>query len=260
MKILLTNDDGIQAAGLRALVNALSGAHDVAVVAPDRERSAVGHAITLHQPLRATPVTIHNGYQGNAVNGTPADCVKLALAELLDQRPDVVISGINPGANVGINMSYSGTVAAAREACMNGICAIAVSVQGYDHHQFDTAAGFVAEVVPQMPGMDIPKGTFLNINVPNLPRHRVQGVRISRQSIDPYMDKYEKRTDPRKRAYYWPGYENQPVYRHPEADGALLSADYISITPVQCDMTDYKTLQRLKDWSFNGNGKKSIAV
>jgi 5'-nucleotidase len=260
LNILLTNDDGIQASGLWALYEALCGEHDVVVVAPDRERSAVGHGITLHQPLRVNPVTIHNGYRGKAVNGTPADCVKLALAELLENRPDVVVSGINPGANVGVNLSYSGTVAAAREAALNGVCALAVSVQGYQDHRFDVAADFVSEMIPDLPGMDFPRGTFLNINVPNLSRHRIQGVRVSRQSLDPYMDRYEKRRDPRKRSYYWPGYDGQPVYRHPDADGALLAGDYISITPVQCDMTDYQTMQKLKNRSFESDGKKSIAI
>jgi 5'-nucleotidase len=260
LNILLTNDDGIQASGLWALFEALRNEHDVVVVAPDRERSAVGHGITLHQPLRAIPMTVHNGYSGRAVNGTPADCVKLALAELLENRPDIVISGINPGANVGINLSYSGTVAAAREASMNGVCALAVSIQGYKDHHFDAAAAFVNEIVADMPGMDLPKGTFLNINVPNLPRHRIQGVRISRQSVDPYTDIYEKRKDPRKRSYYWPHYDSQPAYQHPDADGALLSADFISITPVQCDTTDYRTLQRLKNRYLESDGNTSVAI
>lgn len=270
LKILLTNDDGIHAPGLWALYKALSVGHEVAVVAPDRERSAVGHGITLQQPLRAISVAIDGGpvkigarsdhFQGRAVNGTPADCVKLALVALLDQRPDVVISGINPGANVGSNLNYSGTVAAAKEAAMNGFSAIAVSIHGFENHQYHAAAEFVAEMVPDLPAMDLPQGTFLNINIPNLPRHRIRGVRVSRQSNDLFKEKYEKRRDPRKRAYYWAGHETQPAYRCPDADGALLSDDYISVTPVQCDMTDYETMHKLKSWNFENNGKKFVSM
>jgi 5'-nucleotidase len=256
LKILLTNDDGIYAPGLWALYEALVEKHEVLVVAPDRERSAVGHGITLHQPLRATTVAINGGYHGRAISGTPADCVKLAVVALLDSRPDLVVSGINPGANVGINLSYSGTVAAAKEAASYGIVAIAVSIEGLENHCFDTAAGFVKDILPELPTMGIPRGTFLNINVPNLPRDQIRGVAISRQSIDLFAEKYEKRQDPRQRAYYWPGYESRPVYKHLDADGALLSADYISVTPVRCDMTDYATMEKLRALDFGNNGKK----
>ena len=265
LKIMLTNDDGIHAPGLWALYDALADDHHVAVVAPDRERSAVGHGITLHRPLRANDVTINGGggqrdYQGRAVNGTPADCVKLALFELLEEKPDIVISGINPGANVGPNLNYSGTVAAAKEAAMNGFSAVAVSIQGFEDLHFEAAARFVADLLPDLPALAVPRGTFLNINVPNLPRHRIRGARVSRQGIDPFREKYEMRRDPRQRAYYWPGYEEPPTYRHADADGVFLTSDYISITPVQCDMTDHDTLKRLKTWDFDNNGKKKIAV
>jgi 5'-nucleotidase len=133
---------------------------------------------------------------------------------------------------------------------------MAVSIQGISNHHFNTAATFVADLVPDFQSMAIPRGSFLNINVPNLPRNQIRGVRVSRQSIDLFSERYERRSDPRKRPYYWPGYEGQPQYTHQDADGALLSSDYISVTPVQSDMTDYTTMDRLKAWDFKNNGNR----
>ena len=169
MTILLTNDDGIHAPGLWALYRALKSDHNLVVVAPERERSAVGHGITLHKPLRAYKVTVNGGDEGWAVTGTPADCVKLSMVELLGRRPDLVISGINPGANVGVNLNYSGTVAAAKEAALYGVPALAVSVQSPENPFYDDAARFVAQLVPTLRAKGLPAGVFLNINLPNMP-------------------------------------------------------------------------------------------
>ena len=255
LNILITNDDGIHAAGLWALYRALNPHHHVTVIAPDRERSAVGHGITLHQPLRVNPVTVNGGDRGWAVSGTPADCVKLAVVEMLKTRPDLVISGINPGANVGINLNYSGTVAAAKEAALYGLKAVSVSIHGFDNLYYDEAAGFVARLAPVIHNNRIPPGTFLNVNLPNLPLDQTAGVRVSRQAIDLYDEYFEKRRDPRNRSYYWQGSESGPVYSHTDADGAVLERNHISITPVRCDMTDYNALELLKNWDF-GNGLK----
>jgi 5'/3'-nucleotidase len=252
LSILITNDDGIHAPGLWALFKALSPRHQVTVIAPDRERSAVSHGITLHQPIRAVPVTVNGngGDRGWSVSGTPADCVKLALVELLETIPDLVIAGINPGANVGVNLNYSGTVAAAKEAALYGLKALSVSIQGYEDLHYDDAAGCVARWVPLFHANEIPVGTFLNINFPNLPSDGTAGVRVTRQSIDPYHEYFEKRQDPRNRTYYWQGSESLPEYTHTDADGAVLAQNHISITPVRCDMTDYNVLERLKMWNF----------
>jgi 5'-nucleotidase len=255
LNILITNDDGIYADGLWALYRALNPRHRVTVIAPDRERSAVGHGITLHQPIRASQITVNGGGRGWAVSGTPADCVKLAVVELLKTRPDLVISGINPGANVGINLNYSGTVAAAKEAAIYGLKAVSVSIHGFDHLCYDEAAGFVAGLASVIHANPIPQGTFLNINLPNLPIDQTAGVRVSRQGIDLYDEYFEKRRDPRNRCYYWQGSESGPVYSHKDADGAVLERNHISITPVRCDMTDYNTLELMKNWDF-GNGSK----
>jgi 5'-nucleotidase len=250
LNILVTNDDGIHAQGLWALQRVLSRLHRVVVVAPDRERSAVGHAITLHQPLRASEISVNGGPNCWAVSGTPADCVKLAVLELLEQRPDMVISGINPGANVGINLNYSGTVAAAKEAAQYGIAAMAVSIQNGERLHYEPAAHFVAELVGLVHGKGLPAGTFLNVNMPNLAAHHSTGVRLSRQGGDLCDANFDKRQDPRNGTYYWQGIETQPDYAHSDVDGAVLGANHISITPVQCDMTDYHALEQMKAWDL----------
>ena len=258
LHILLTNDDGIHADGLWALYRALHPRHQVTVVAPDRERSAVGHGITLKHPLRAANVKLNGGCSGWAVSGTPADCIKLAVLELLDEQPDLVISGINPGANVGINLNYSGTVAAAKEASIYGLSAMAVSIQNGSSIHYDDAARFVSRIAPVIYAKGLPSGTFLNINVPNLPGERIAGVRISRQGVDLYNEYFEKRRDPRNGTYYWQGSESEPSYTNKDADGAVLGDDYISITPVRCDMTDYKALQQIRQWDLGSDTQVTL--
>lgn len=245
MHILLTNDDGIHAPGLWALFHALARQHRVQVVAPDRERSAVGHGITLHHPIRSRVTRINASQNGFAVDGTPADCVKLGLAELLETPPDLVVSGINPGANVGINVNYSGTVAAAKEAAMAGIPAMAVSISAPGDRHMEGAARVAASLCIQMMDWKIPVGTFLNVNFPDLSLNAIRGVRWSRQGANGRVQHFEKRRDPRNRIYYWQGCDSQGGYDQPDIDGAALVDHYISITPIKCDMTDYDTLQEL---------------
>ena len=250
MKILLTNDDGIYAPGIQVLYHALQAAHQVTVIAPDRERSAVGHGITLHQPLRASRVTLNAHYSGYAVNGTPADCVKLGIYEILTQRPDLVLSGINPGANVGINVNYSGTVAAAKEAALFGLPAIAASIHSREGRHFDDAARCVRELAETVLGQGLPKGTFLNVNIPDIPYREIAGIRISRQGNGVFPDIFEKRTDPRNRTYYWQGCDCQVFDPDLSIDGAALNANYVSITPIKCDMTDYAAYEQLQTWQW----------
>ena len=255
MKILLTNDDGIRAPGLLALHQALIGDHEVVVVAPDRERSAVGHGITLHDPLRITPAQLNGHKQsGFAVDGTPADCVKLALGELLAAPPEVVISGINPGANVGVDINYSGTVAAAREAALMGIPAVAVSMIRPGAPFFADGARFVASLLTNINSQGLPPGTFLNVNLPHCALDQVAGVRLSPQSLLMDHNDYEKRTDPRERAYYWlRGYgKPKPRKENLTGDRGALVANYISVTPIKCDMTDYDFMTTLDQWNIVG--------
>ncbi|WP_155320591.1 5'/3'-nucleotidase SurE [Desulfosarcina alkanivorans] len=250
MHVMLTNDDGIHAPGLGALFDAFSSRHQVTVVAPDRERSAVGHGITLHQPIRFEETRVNGGMAGFAVSGTPADCVKLGLAELLDTPPDLVVSGINPGANVGINVNYSGTVAAAKEAAMAGIPAMAVSIISPGDRHVGAAARFAEALSRRVTGQALPAGTFLNVNFPDLPMDRIRGVRWSRQGAGGVARHFEKRRDPRDRIYYWQGCDSQSADDPPDVDGAALGNRYISITPIKCDMTDYDALRELARWNI----------
>jgi 5'-nucleotidase len=250
MKILLTNDDGITAPGLGALHGGLAGDHELVVVAPDRERSAVGHGITLHDPIRLSPAPLNGGEPGYAVSGTPADCVKLAVAELLDDLPEIVISGINPGANVGIDINYSGTVAAAREAAFLGIPAISVSMVRPGAPFFHEAAHYISGLLSHIESEGIPKGTFLNVNLPHCSLDDVAGVRLRHQNTGVDPDAFEKRIDPRDQAYYWHrGFTPRPRHSFAaDGDRAALAQNYICITPIKCDTTDYPFMESLNRW------------
>lgn len=249
MKIFLTNDDGIHARGLWALYRRFHEEHSVSVVAPDRERSAVSHGITLHAPLRTSRITVNGGWEGYGIDGKPADCIKMGLTMLLKERPDVVVAGINPGANVGIAINYSGTVAAAREAALFGLPAIAVSINGYDIEDYDGAAAFTERLARRILETPPPFGTILNVNLPNIPMERVRGVKITRQGIDRLSrEYYEKRVDPRNRAYHWLGSDARIFGEDLSVDGDALCQDYITITPLQCDITDYDMLAEMQNW------------
>lgn len=247
MRILLTNDDGIHADGLRVLYDKLSMTYAVTIIAPDRERSAVGHGITLHEPLRVARVDIGPS-QGYAVSGTPVDCIKMGILELLDFRPDLVVSGINPGENTGVNLNYSGTVAAAREAALYGIPSIAVSIQGSEPENYGDAADFTGEMVQKVLERGLPTGTTLNVNIPDVPRDKVAGIRFSRQGTTPPCEYMEKKIDPRRREYYWHRCEFLPDPEKNDIDETALSKKFISITPIKCDMTDYSMLETLHCW------------
>ena len=251
MNVLLTNDDGIYARGLWALYSSFALNHRAVVVAPDRERSAIGHAITLNQPLRATKISLNAEHSGYAVNGTPADCIKLAILEILRDRPDLVVAGINPGANVGANLNYSGTVAAAKEAALCGTIGIAVSIEGSQIKYYDDAARFVAKLGETVLKKGLPLGTFLNVNMPNLPLEAIAGVRISRQGVGILSEYVDKRVDPRNRTYYWQGRDMQSFGEDSRVDGTALNQNYISITPVKCDMTDYRVMEDLAEWDLD---------
>ncbi len=246
--ILLTNDDGIYAPGLWALYQELRQLGEVSVVAPESEQSAVGHAISLANPLRVKKVSLEGGVQGWAVSGTPADCVKIALSELLPEPPQMVVSGLNLGPNVGINVLYSGTVSAATEASILGVRAMAVSLNSYKAEaDFAAAARLARETVARLrswPGWK--KGVCLNINLPALPPDRVLGLKFTRQDMGPLVEHFERRVDPREHVYYWLAEINQRRLPDPETDYGALAAGFISITPIHHDLTDYRTLEALK--------------
>jgi 5'-nucleotidase len=256
MHILLTNDDGIHAPGLGALHAALGRRHRVTVVAPDRERTAVGHGITLDRPLRAAAVSLNGGGPGFAVNGTPADCVKLALLEILEGRPDLVVAGLNAGANVGVNIAYSGTVAAAKEAAFARIPAIAASIDGREPYPFEAAAEFIAHLSEIVLARGLPPGSFLNVNFPNRRREEIAGVRVSRHGLAAFAEYVEKRVDPRNRVYYWQGADMQAFDEDLDVDGGALKLGFITVTPITCDATDYRMLEDLKRWALDAPSRE----
>ena len=262
MKILLTNDDGINAGGLWALYQRfVRQDHFVDVIAPDRERSAVGHAISLNKPLRVRKVAMRNGDDGFAVTGTPADCIRLGFLSILKNIPDLVISGINPGANVGINLNYSGTVAAAREAALFGAKAMAVSINSPQPAHLEDAVGIIKRLSDTVLLKGLPEQTFLNVNIPNLPSARIAGARFLKHGIRLNGEHFEKRVDPRNRSYYWYGSDMQTrknsledshsVYHGKCVDAEYLNRNYIVITPVSCDTTDYHALEEMQRWDLN---------
>ena len=246
MNILVTNDDGIYAKGLTAIFQELSSLGDVTVVAPESEQSAVGHAISLNQPLRVRQVSLDGNILGWAVSGTPADCVKIAIAELLPTLPDLVVSGINLGPNVGINVLYSGTVSAATEASILGVKAAAFSLNTYKNAEFYRAASLARQVLVGL--LDWPGWTpevCLNINLPDLPQDQVRGIRFTRQDVGPLVEHFERRVDPRERIYYWLAEINDRQAPDLTTDFGALQAGYVSITPIHHDLTHYPSLENL---------------
>ncbi|RJQ28283.1 MAG: 5'/3'-nucleotidase SurE [Peptococcaceae bacterium] len=246
MRILISNDDGILAEGITLLRKVLAEVAEVFVIAPDRERSATGHKITMHRPLRIKELEVDAGQcRCWAVDGTPADCVKLGLEALLPEPPDLVISGINGGPNLGIDVLYSGTVSAAIEGIINDIPSIAVSLASYQDPDFSHAGSFIKELVCRT-GHYLPARTLLNINVPpGLPR----GARVTRLCNRRYINVFEKRTDPRGRAYFWMAGEPLDLDADdPETDVCAVKNQYVSVTPVSFDLTDYRVVDDLKKW------------
>ncbi len=248
--ILITNDDGIFAPGLTALKKALDPLGRVVVVAPDAERSASGHALTMVQTLRVAEVELDGQPFGRAVNGTPADCVKLAINNLLEQKPDLVVSGINPGPNTGTNVLYSGTVSAAMEGVICGVPAMAMSMGVLKSCHDFTAAGEVARTFAEkILTNGLPEHLLLNINVPHVCKEDIKGVKITRQGIFRYRDKYELRQDPRGRDYYWLSLEDIHVLNPAEdVDAVALRQGYISVTPIHNDLTAYNHISHFESW------------
>lgn len=246
MDILLTNDDGIHAVGLRALYAALTQAgHDVHVVAPLTEQSAVGHAVTLSSPLRVKAIQ-ENGFNGLGVSGTPADCVKLALSHLLKTAPQLIISGINCGANVGVDILYSGTVSAATEGALGGIPAVAASVDDFSPINLLPQAEFTAELIGRGLIESLPARCVLNLNFPACAMAEIKGVRCCPQTDAVYRDWYDERKDPRGGRYYWLCGVIPKENVRSGTDRDMLSQGYITLTPLRFDFTDQAVLTKLE--------------
>ena len=247
MKILVTNDDGVRAPGIRALAEALRSVGDVFVVAPDRERSAVSHALTLHHPLRATAIRP----AVFAVDGTPTDCVNLGIHALLEARPDIVVSGINCGGNMGDDVTYSGTISAAMEATLMGIPALAVSlVTAGRGDNYVAAAAFAARLVRIVSDRGLPRDTLLNVNVPDLPPDQLGCAVITTQGKRDYEGKIITKTDPRGRNYYWIGNGEMQLRDLEGTDYHAVKRGLISVTPLHLDLTNYASLTMLKTWDL----------
>lgn len=269
MKLLISNDDGIFAQGIRQLANGLAEVgHEVVVVCPDKERSATGHGLTLHQPIRAERVegVFHPHVKAWACSGTPADCVKLALFALLDTPPELVLSGINHGPNLGTDVLYSGTISAAMEGLIENISSVALSLGSYTSRSFEAGVKFAQTLVNHLQQFPLPQATLLNVNIPAVEQKHILGVTLTRQGIRRYVDIIEKRVDPRGKSYYWLAGElledveevQDPNFQdHIPTDVTALRQNYISVTPLQYNLTCNLGLTDLQQWTTQlGKGSR----
>ena len=249
MKILLSNDDGVFAKGLGVLYNTLAQEHDVTVIAPDRNCSGASNALSLHQPLRIQKM--ENGFY--SVNGTPSDCVHLGVNRFLEEEPDLVVSGINHGANLGDDVIYSGTVAAATEGRYMGLPAIAVSLTSHQGNHFDTAAQVVLEIIRKLSRHPLPANQILNVNVPDIPYSDLKGIKVTRQGRRHRAEAMVQDTDPFGRIIYWYGPAGSEQDAGSGTDFAAINNHYCSVTPLSVDMTAYPSLDEMKDWLAKDN-------
>ena len=254
MHILVTNDDGVLAPGLLALTRELRALGDVTVLAPDHNWSASGHVKTLDRPLRVKKVKLADGSEGLASDGAPSDCVALAMLGLLPDKVDLVVSGINPNANVGHDVTYSGTVTAAMEAAIWGVPGIAVSLDTPENHfdplDYGPAARFARRIATAVIEKGLPEDTLLNVNVPCLPEVQIKGILATRQGLRVYRDLLVTREDPRGKPYYWIGGEAPTGVPEKGTDFGALAENCVSITPLHLDLTAYKALEEIRSWEW----------
>jgi 5'-nucleotidase len=254
MHILVTNDDGITAPGLLALVQEMRRVGQVSVLAPDRNWSASGHVKTMHRPLRVRDVLLSDGTSAFTSDGAPSDCVAVALLGYLGEKVDLVVSGINPNANIGHDVTYSGTVTAAMEAVIGGVPGIAVSLHSPENHRgeldYGPAARAARYIVERLSSVGLDARTLLNVNVPYLPDNELKGYMVTRQGLRLYRDRLDKRIDPRGRPYYWIGGDAPTAVPDEGTDFGALAQGYVSITPLDLDLTDYPALERLAEISW----------
>jgi len=251
MHILVTNDDGVQAPGLLALAQELRKLGTVTVMAPDRNWSAAGHVKTMDRPLRVREVKLADGTSALTSDGAPSDCVALALLGVVKAKVDLVVSGINPNANIGHDVTYSGTVTAAMEAVIAGVQGIAVSLDSQPGHgelDYGPAARVAAKIAVRVLQTGLPEGVLLNVNVPHLSEDEFKGLQVTRQGLRVYRDALDARQDPRGRPYYWIGGEAPTGVDEAGTDFGALQAGYVSVTPLQLDLTAREALEGLKGW------------
>jgi len=251
MKILLANDDGINAAGIKAMKKALSAIAKVTVVAPETEMSAVGHSITIADPLRVREVRVNGDLFGTAVNGTPADCVKIAIRALMDAKPDMVVSGINHGQNVATNVIYSGTVSAATEGTILGIPSVAISLASFAPRDFAVASEYGMRILKQVAARGLPEGVLLNVNVPACPGDKIEGIKVCHLGHSKFKEIFERRVDLRQDSYYWQGGRMEIDESDNDADIGWLRRNWITVTPIHFDLTRYDFLEQIRQWEFD---------
>jgi 5'-nucleotidase len=245
--VLVTNDDGVHSAGLNALYRAMQDLGDSYIVAPDRERSAAGHSLTLHRPLKATEIRD----RVFSINGTPTDCVTLGINKLLPEKPTLVVSGINKGANLGDDITYSGTVSAAIEGTIFGIPSIAFSLPSDKHYYFDTASTFAARIASLVLEHSLPYDTLLNVNIPNVAGHMIKGIKFTRQGKRVYDGAIQETFDPWGEKHFWIGGGKPYWERGEDTDIEAVQENYISITPIHLDLTNYDALSYFNEkWFF----------
>jgi len=251
--ILVTNDDGISAPGIRALIEVMNEIGDVVVVAPDSPQSGMGHAITINSTLFVEKVIIDDKNQIEySCSGTPADCVKLAVNEILERTPDLCVSGINHGSNSSINVIYSGTMSAAIEAGFEGIPAIGFSLLDYNYNaDFEASKHYVKKIVQNVLNYKLNEGVLLNVNIPNLSEKDIKGVKICRQAKGNWVEEFDKRKTPQGKDYYWLTGKFVNLDKGEETDEWALTNGYVSVVPVQFDLTAHHSIQNLKTWDFN---------
>lgn len=254
LHLLVTNDDGVSAPGLLALARALLRVGSVTVLAPDRNWSASGHAKTMHRPLRVWPAEIGDGIRALTTDGAPSDCVALAVLGLVDPPIDAVVSGINPHANLGHDVTYSGTVTAAMEAAIAGLPGLAVSLDSPEGHagplDYSAAGAVAAALTRQILSRGLPRGVLMNINVPYGPLETVKGIAVTRQGLRLYRDALVRREDPRGRPYYWIGGDVPTGVADPGTDIGALASGYVSVTPLQLDLTAHDRLAEVEGWGL----------
>lgn len=250
MYILLTNDDGINARGLAALEKEISKIADTVIVAPYYEQSAAGHSITISDPLRIKKIDVNGNFFGYAVNGTPADCVKIAVHAILDKVPDMVISGINRGANIATNIIYSGTVSAATEGTIIGIPSIAFSLATFHKPDYSFAAQFARKLALTVHKKGLPQNVSLNVNIPAVPENNIKGVAITSQGKSKFTEVFHKRVDPKEHEYYWQGGAMTISEDNEDVDSIAISNNIISVTPIHYDLTNYEAIKEIAKWKI----------
>ena len=270
MRILITNDDGIHSPGLEILADAFRNLGEVTIVAPDTEQSAVGHSITISHPLRVKEIQKNGELFGYAVNGTPADCIKIAVGTIMHHKPHLVVSGINQGLNIGTNVIYSGTVSGAMEGAILGLPALSVSMDVDFHYKnndsyqriFSFPATFCVMLAKLVLENGLPERTLLNINFPSCPTDEIRGIAVTKQGQTVFRDRFQKRLDPRQNVYYWLEGEDEEMESEggDSQDFIAIKKGYISITPLWSDLTNYGCIERLKCWDLSLNLKETFTL